>query len=991
MKLRNIITSVLACVLMAVGCQDPQEFDVLKGLSVSESVVALPQDGGSVEVTVSSDAPWEITSSSRWITVSPMSGSAGDTKVSFSVLKTKKERSGEVTITSGENEQHLEFIQAYEAEGQSGPREFVKVDKVQGNKLYMIVFQKDGKPHALKSIDVKGNSGGYDYGYGNVADVSAAMSADGSKITLNNQDYSFLARTSGKGFTLNSIANKYYLGNNAGYTSISIGDDTVPGATWEFEFQADGTVKVKNGSMWMHLSSSYGNVELTASTPAGDIPVLYEDTQDPDLPEMTWEKLDVADVTTTTASFSASFAYTGIEPLDGAGFIVKTEDEKVTDKEKKEFKIKVELGNDGKIAADTENLVEGVKYTVTAYLEYEGLTSKSEPLEFTTKTTEAKTIKVAEFVEILKGMELAGNVSLSAVPVDYVEGIVTAVNGDGQNLYKGLTLEDGTGEPNTGVFFYATEYNNAFAPGTKVKLALADAVATSYNGLIQVTDGDLTEVSKDNEYKLAKFSADTIDFADYVGMYVTVVDAKCAAEVGTVWNDGKNSNASVDFTSKNGKVEFAAKTYKTSPWAKEIVGVKSTGDISGVVQVNNGDYSILPIKAADVAAFANTDPEITAVSETALSWVYYSGATYEIEVTGERLKGLSAGVDSDHWAVSVSGNKVLVYPTASNGAKKTTGVLTISAMGGNSATVALTHEAMPEFKAGKYWISASNKVAVPHTKNYGYLMTGAPEVDENGVIASVKANIFTFTAVEGGYTIQDSNGKYYYMKDTYNNFNVSDALPESGHVWTVAANEDGTMTITNVEKKKFIQYDASYNSFGAYETLQASYPFLIEATNPTDGGNEGSTKTTIVLDVTENAPHANFPVGSANKIAATLKTYNIGGYDWSFYAPGYFTYFDDTNVVILGKKDAYIVLPKVEGKALKSVEYLAAAGASSKVTVGIFDAEGKNVVTGGDAVIPTKGETTTWNLSGTAVNTAYQIRVTNENNTQFQKITLIYE
>lgn len=696
MKFRNIITSVLACVLMAVGCQEAQEFDVLKGLSVSESVVSLPQDGGTVEVTVSSDAAWEITAASRWITVSPMSGNAGDTKVSFSVLKTKKERSGEVTITSGENEQHLEFIQAFESEGQSGPREFVKVDKVQGNKLYLIVFQKDGKPHALKDIDVKGNSGGYDYGYGNVADISAAMSADGKKVTLDSQDYSFLVRPSGKGFTLQSIANKIYLGNNAGYSSISIGDDTVPGSTWEFDFQEDGTVKVKTGSMWMHYSSEYGNVELTAADPNGDIPVLYEDTQDPDLPEMTWDKVDVADVTTTDASFSATFSYNGIEPLDGAGFIVKTEDAKVTDKEKKEFTIKVELGNDNKFSAETKNLVEGVKYTVVAYLEYEGLTSKSEPVEFTTKKTEAKTIKVEEFVKILKGMELAGNVSLSAVPVDYVEGIVTAVNGDNQNLFKGMTLEDGTGKPNTGVFLYADKYNNAFVPGTKVKLALADAVATSYNGLIQVTDGELTEVSKDNEYTLAEFSADTIDFADYVGMYVTVVDAKCASEVGTVWNDGKNSSGYVDFTSKDGKVEFSAKTYKTSPWAKQIVGVKSTGKISGVVQVSNKDYNILPNKPADVAAFANTDPEITAVSETALSWEGFDVDGLTVEVTGERLNGLSAGVDNDHWTVAISGNKVTVTPNEANITEESiTGVLTINAVGGNSTTVKLTHVNLP--------------------------------------------------------------------------------------------------------------------------------------------------------------------------------------------------------------------------------------------------------------------------------------------------------
>jgi len=227
------------------------------------------------------------------------------------------------------------------------------------------------------------------------------------------------------------------------------------------------------------------------------------------------------------------------------------------------------------------------------------------------------------------------------------------------------------------------------------------------------------------------------------------------------------------------------------------------------------------------------------------------------------------------------------------------------------------------------------------------------------------------------------------MQGTYDNFNVSATLPESGHVWTVAANEDGTMTITNVEKKKFMQYDASYNNFAAYETLKATYPFLIEASNPTDGGSDGSTKTTIVLDVTENAPHADFPVG--DRISATLKTYNIGGYDWSFYAPGYFTYFDDSHVVLLGKKGAYITLPAVEGKALKSIDYLASEGASASVELGVFEGDSTTAVAGGESKVATKGETTTWTLSGTKAGVRYNLRVTNDKNTQFQKITLIYE
>lgn len=894
---------------------------MLEGLQVSESVISLPQDGGAVKVTVTADAPWEVASASRWITVSPNSGNAGETEVSFSVLKTKKYRSGEVTITSGENEQHLELIQYYEAEGAGGPREFVKVDKVQGDKLYLIVFQKDGKPHVMKSVSTAGNSGGYNYGYGELQELTSEISADGNKVTLNHQDYSFLLRNSGDGFTMQHLGNNVYLGNNAGYSSISHGDDGVPGSTWKFEFLADGTAKVKTGSMWMHYSSNYGNIELTAADPDGDLPVLYEDTQDPDLPEMTWDPVKVSNVTATAAEFAASFAYNGIEPLDGAGFIVATEDSNV---EENEIKIEVELEEgSNKLSAKTDKLVAGVDYTVTAYLEYEGLTSKSEPVEFTTKETTAKTIKVAEFVKILKGMELEGNVSLSAVPYDYVEGIVTAVNGTGENLYKGLTLEDGTGEPNTGVFFYANEYNNAFAPGTKVKLALASAVATSYNGLIQVVDGDLAEVSKDNEYTLAEFSADTVDFADYVGMYVTVVDAKCAAEVGTVWNDGQSSNAYVDFTSNDGKVEFSAKTYKTSPWAKEIVGVKSVGNISGVVQVSKGDYNLLPNKAEDVAAFANTDPEITKVSETSVTWENYNVDAVVLEVSGERLEGITAGVDNDHWTVSVSGTKVTVKPNEMNKADAPVkAVLTIAAMGGNSVEVALTHEGSVAFKAGKYWLVVDNTVAVPvpESKKYDYLEV-VDAVVTDGVVASVAANAFTFAEVEGGYTIQDSYGRYLYQSGSYNNFNVSADLPESGHVWTVEMVEGGAYKIMNVAVEKWMQYDATYGSYGSYADARGTMPFLVDASNPIEeGGNDEVEGTSVTLDLAElgleNAAEVGTQTVSPVTFAFSAGT-NSNGNSPKFYTSGSAVRcYPGNTITISGKKITKIevVKPSYEHK-----------------------------------------------------------------------------
>lgn len=126
-----------------------------------------------------------------------------------------------------------------------------------------------------------------------------------------------------------------------------------------------------------------------------------------------------------------------------------------------------------------------------------------------------------------------------------------------------------------------------------------------------------------------------------------------------------------------------------------------------------------------------------------------------------------------------------------------------------------------------YLIFSSDKVAVPLTGTYGYIQVEAA-TDENGYISANKANGFTITEVEGGYTIQDSNGKYVYQTGTYNSFNVSETMPETGAVWTIVPQADGTMLITNVATGKFIQYDTSYTSYGCYSDARGVLPCVYE-------------------------------------------------------------------------------------------------------------------------------------------------------------------
>lgn len=127
-----------------------------------------------------------------------------------------------------------------------------------------------------------------------------------------------------------------------------------------------------------------------------------------------------------------------------------------------------------------------------------------------------------------------------------------------------------------------------------------------------------------------------------------------------------------------------------------------------------------------------------------------------------------------------------------------------------------------EFAAGEYVMYAENVIAtaLSETGNYGYLPKFEVTVNGN-FIETNEFYAFTFTEVEGGYTIQDTFGRYVYMTGTYNSFNVAEEMPAEGAVWTVAIDETtGEATITNVTMNKYIQYSAQYKSFGSYASAQ---------------------------------------------------------------------------------------------------------------------------------------------------------------------------
>lgn len=116
----------------------------------------------------------------------------------------------------------------------------------------------------------------------------------------------------------------------------------------------------------------------------------------------------------------------------------------------------------------------------------------------------------------------------------------------------------------------------------------------------------------------------------------------------------------------------------------------------------------------------------------------------------------------------------------------------------------------------KYAIIAADSAATffYEEKAYGYLPTKTA-TDVNGKYTeTVECAGFTFTAAEGGYTIQDELGRYVYHTGTYTSFNYAAEKPAAGAVWSVSIDTDGNATIAC--DGYTIYYSTKYNTYGCY-------------------------------------------------------------------------------------------------------------------------------------------------------------------------------
>lgn len=143
--------------------------------------------------------------------------------------------------------------------------------------------------------------------------------------------------------------------------------------------------------------------------------------------------------------------------------------------------------------------------------------------------------------------------------------------------------------------------------------------------------------------------------------------------------------------------------------------------------------------------------------------------------------------------------------------------------------------------AGNWWlmvtVDGAEKVVMPASSD-SYLSVADAIMVENEPL-SIADNIFTFAAVEGGYTIKTQAAKYVYNgpynEGWSNKFSFSSDLPEKAGVWTVEEKADGTVKITNTESENCVQYDSQYKTLSLKPASEgAVLPKLVKADNPVE-------------------------------------------------------------------------------------------------------------------------------------------------------------
>ena len=171
MKLKYFI-SFFALVALLASCSDDDTVTLLDEIKVSSSYVSIDVAGGSNTITLNAKEAWTFDEAElpEWLTVSPMNGGAGETKVTFTAPATLDGRTTVLHVKCADKSQTINVIQGLAvvseatcAEVNAGPES--KTYRVTGtvksivNTTYGNWYIEDetGEVYIYGTLDAKGN------------------------------------------------------------------------------------------------------------------------------------------------------------------------------------------------------------------------------------------------------------------------------------------------------------------------------------------------------------------------------------------------------------------------------------------------------------------------------------------------------------------------------------------------------------------------------------------------------------------------------------------------------------------------------------------------------------------------------------------------------------------------------------------------------------------------------------------------------------------
>ena len=871
MKLRYIFTMLASLLMLAfTGCQE-EEGRFLDEVKVSQSYIAIPAEGGSVEITVDAIDSWSIAGVPEWLTVSPASGSAGQTKVTFSAGAATATNEAVLALNCAGVSQTLNVLQMTEPlEVPISTCNFVNNQGEDG-----VIYRVKGTVTSIANT-VYGNWY-LDDGTGSVYIYGTLYEGATQQFTKHGLEVGDIVTVEGPRKNYNGTIELVDV------TVISIEKSLIKVDAIEPE---TGILPIEGGEFKVTLTCKGDGVSV----------VVPEDVK-------SW--LYVSGLSTSGSTAVVTFTAT-----ENAGGKRNADLEFVTVSGGVEYKAMTSLTQEGSIA----------EVSVADFLAAEEGTAL---FKLTGKVANLKNTTYGNFdlVDATGSVYVYGLTATPQSSNDKSFSTLGINEGDIVTLIGTRASYNGTAQVGGPAYYVSHEGHTEATVAEFLAAETGDAwykITGTIANLVNETYGNFDLVGEDGSsvyvygLTVAPVAKNDKSFSQLglkEGDILTLV-GKRAEYNGTAQVGGP----AYYISHEEGSAPVAA-SIDGKQWIAEVEGRQVLFDL-GVYEEGALVVALPTMDGTGFGLFMTGTYEVVPTDATS-GKIVFTQYDYEWDEFLDPMDIAYSALTEN--SVSISADFVFGVADAVpfTAVAEPYDIIT-DGMGGDPSG---------EIENGEYWFiePTNQKVMTPlgETQTYG---RPASADAVNGASTAKNAFTFTYDPDWSCYTIQDSYGRYLYSSmqsdgvTPYRTISVAESTPAADdenlayYMWTVYNNGDGTYDVYNCATYYSITYSASYNNWEIYDPYEDDFanlfPALVKADNPVEEEPETPAGSVLTLTNAEicaamtssETSYSEYTIESASGVWTVNASRNK----------------DNTFLQCRGKKGAYIKTPEFD-KDIKSV------------------------------------------------------------------------